>query len=223
MEMRMLEPGNLLYNLYKVKHRRIRNFVLNCVKHLEGGEFYSKTLRRIFRDYHRVDIGMYTHGGCFEPFHVNPCTSIGRYCSIARTAWMINRDHPVGFKSSHAFFHVAIFRLCDRDLVEYVPLEVGNDVWVGHNAIILPHVKKIGDGAVIGAGAVVHKDVPPYGIVIGNPARLVRYRFSQKIIGDLMASRWWEKSIEELKPFLHEFQRPYEACAPANKLVDTNV
>jgi virginiamycin A acetyltransferase len=134
---------------------------------------------------------------------------------------MINRDHAIGFKSTHAFFHVSIFKLCDSDLVEYLPLEVGNDVWVGHNAIILPHVKKIGDGAVIAAGAVVNKDVPPYGIVVGNPARLVRYRFSQKVVDELLTSRWWEKSLEEIKSCLHEFQRPYEACALSNTMADT--
>ena len=76
--------------------------------------------------------------------------------------------------------------------------------------LALPHVTNIGDGAVIGAGAVVNKNVPPYAVVVGNPARVVRYRFSQKIIEELLASRWWEKSIEEIKPYIHEFQIPYK-------------
>jgi virginiamycin A acetyltransferase len=214
---------DFLYRLYRIDNHRVRNLVRLCVRKLEGGDFYSETLRRIFREYHNVDIGMYTHGGCFEPFHVDPCTTIGRYCSIAPTARMINRDHPVGFKSSHGFFYVSVLGFCESDLVDYIPLEVGNDVWVGHNAVILPHAKKIGDGAVIAAGAVVNKDVPPYGIVVGNPARVVRYRFSRKVIDELLASRWWEKSIEEIKPGLHEFQRPYEVLALGNQPLETEV
>jgi acetyltransferase-like isoleucine patch superfamily enzyme len=77
-------------------------------------------------------------------------------------------------------------------------LSIGNDVWIGQNAIILPSVARIGDGAVIGAGAVVTKDVEPYSIVVGNPARLLRYRFSQETIVKLQESRWWEKSVGEL-------------------------
>ena len=66
------------------------------------------------------------------------------------------------------------------------------------------------DGAVIGAGAIVNKNVPPYAVVVGNPARVVRYRFSQAVIDELLASKWWEKDIDELKPHLKEFQQHYE-------------
>jgi acetyltransferase-like isoleucine patch superfamily enzyme len=110
-------------------------------------------------------------------------------------------------KSTHAFFFNPALGVCKEDLVAYTPLEIGNDVWIGHGAIIHPHVRRIGDGAVIGAGAVVNKDVPPYAVVTGNPSRIVRYRFSKKVIEELLASRWWEKSIGELKPHLQEFQR----------------
>ena len=72
----------------------------------------------------------------------------------------------------------------------------------------MPSVKKIGTGAVIGAGAVVNKNIPPYGIVVGNPARPVRYRFAPKMIEKLLESRWWEKSITELKETLEEFIGP---------------
>ncbi len=68
---------------------------------------------------------------------------------------------------------------------------IGNDVWVGSNVVILGGLN-IGDGAIIGAGAVVTKDVQPYSIVVGNPAREIKKRFSEQIISSLMAIRWWE-------------------------------
>jgi len=95
-------------------------------------------------------------------------------------------------------------------LVEYTPIKIGNDVWIGYNSIILPKVSIIADGAVIGAGAVVHEDIPPYAVVTGCPARIVRYRFPQEIIEKLLASKWWEKDIEEIRPNIHEFQKPYK-------------
>lgn len=65
----------------------------------------------------------------------------------------------------------------------------GNDVWIGHNAIIMPQAKNIADGAVIVAGAVVNKDIPSYVVAVGNPARVVRFRLSKEIIEELIASR----------------------------------
>ena len=112
-------------------------------------------------------------------------------------------------------------------MVKTIPLKVGNDVWMGDNAIILADVTEIGDGAIIGAGAIVKKNVPPYAVVVGNPARVVRYLFSKEVIDELLASKWWEKDIEELKLNIDEFQRPYEklcldgaACAATKGKAD---
>lgn len=69
-------------------------------------------------------------------------------------------------------------------------VEIGNDVWIGDNVVILKG--KIGDGAVIGAGAVVTRDVPPYAIVAGNPARVIKYRFDDETIRKLLKEKWWD-------------------------------
>ena len=74
---------------------------------------------------------------------------------------------------------------------------IGNDVWIGQNAVILPGVH-IGDGAIIGANSVVGSDVTPYTIVVGNPARTLRKRFDDELIGLLLDLQWWDKSIEEI-------------------------
>jgi len=93
-------------------------------------------------------------------------------------------------------------------------LLVGNDVFIGHNAIVLPTAKEIGDGAFVGAGSVVKSPVPPYAVVMGNPARVVRYRFSEPTIKELCESRWWTKSLGELRGSFGEFQVPLEGDGP---------
>jgi len=198
--------SKLFIRIYGINYDRLRSFLLRIVLRLENGGIYSETVREIYKLYHDVDVGMYTHGA-FETNRLIPNrTRIGRYCSIAANVAIINRNHPLEFKSTHGFFFNPILGVCKTDPVESIPLEIGNDVWLGHGAIIQPNVRKIGDGAVIGAGAVVNKNVPPYAVVVGNPSRIVRYRFPKEVIEELLLSRWWDKSIEELKPNLREFQ-----------------
>ncbi len=196
-----------LHLFYRFRSVRIRALIRNLVVRLDGGEFRSLTLRKIFLDYHRVSIGLYTHGGCFDPYAIGQNTTIGRYCSIARGVRVVNRNHPMEFKSTHAYFFNPLLGYSSKDLLDYIPLEIGNDVWIGTNALILPNVRKIGDGAVVAAGAVVNKDVPPYAVVVGNPARVVRFRFPKHVIDALLASRWWDKSIDSLN--IEDFRRPY--------------
>ena len=202
--------SKLLYKLYAIRSRIVRNTITGILYRLEGGDIYSTTLRKIFKEYHEIEIGMYSHGGCFVSGNVHPGTTIGRYCSIAQNAIILNRNHPMDFKSTHALFFNPILKFCNKYMVKDTPVKVGNDVWIGEYAVILAHVTEIGDGAVIGAGAIVNKNVPPYAVVVGNPARIVRYRFPKEIVDQLLASRWWEKDIEELKPTISEFQQPYE-------------
>ncbi len=177
---------------------------------MEGGEFFSGTARRILKDYHDVEIGMYTHGGCFIPSNFGRFTKIGRYSSIARDVLSFNRNHPLEFKSTHAFFFNPKLTFCDEDKIEYIPLSIGHDVWIGAGVKILPGVREIGTGAVIGTQAVVTRNVPPYAVVAGYPARVVRSRFSKDVIESLLESRWWEQDIELIRPHLEEFCRPYE-------------
>lgn len=199
---------SLLYRLYRVDRVRLRSFILGRITRLEKGEIHSTTLRRIFREYHSVDIGLYTHGGCFVPFALDRHTTIGRYCSVAHGVRVMNRNHPMEFKSTHACFFNPVLGHCFQDRLEFTPIHIGNDVWIGSHALLLPHVRTIGDGAVVAAGAVVNKDVPPYAVVVGNPARVVRFRFSPPVIEQLLASRWWDRPIEELD--IAEFNRPFE-------------
>lgn len=201
-----------LVNIYgQFMNRRIfRNIITKIIYKLDGDEFTSNTLRKIYRKYYQVEIGLYSHGGCFKVGNFDRHTTIGRYCSIATTVRGMNRNHPMEFQSMHGLFFNPQLGYVSKDIVEYLPLEIGHDVWIGHNAIIMPSVRKIATGSVIGAGAVVNKDVPPYAVVVGNPGRVVRFRFPKETIEELLQSRWWEKSIDEISHEIEKFQKPLE-------------
>lgn len=201
---RLLSPS--LHRLYAIRSGLLRLIVRRLVLRLEGGEMYSLTIRRIFERYHGVKVGLYSWGAAFKPYAFPAGTTIGRYCSLMETTRAFNANHPMNLRSTHSLFYNAKLGLAKTDLIERPPLNVGNDVWIGHNAIILPSVRSIGDGAVIGAGCVVHRDVPPYAVVVGHPAVVVRRRFDEATIQELLASKWWDRTLDELKGRLEEFQ-----------------
>ena len=86
-----------------------------------------------------------------------------------------------------------------------LPIKIENDVWIGIQSLILDGVT-IGDGAVIGARTVVTKDVPPYAIVVGSPARIIKYRFNEEVIQRLLEIKWWNLSDEEINEKIDFFR-----------------
>lgn len=213
-----MDGNKSLVHRYGVSRGSVRDLILKLVRKLEGGELYSPTLREIFRVHHGVDIGLYTHGGCFRPFSFGRNTTIGRYSSIAATAFAATDNHPMHYKSMHGLFFNPALGIVDTEW-RFEPLAIGNDVWLGHNSIIMPGVHRIGDGAVVAAGAVVNKEVPPYAVVVGNPARVVRYRFDAETITQLLAERWWEQDIGQLRVNLGEYTRPFRP-APTEAIAE---
>lgn len=123
--------------------------------------------------------------------------SIGRFCSIGRNVILGQppNNHPIDWVSSSMSVSKNYVADCNYT-------SIGNDVWIAHDAVIMAGVK-IGDGAVIGRNAVVTKDVEPYQIVVGNPGKVVRARFSMKQIVGLQKSQWWniEYSVLATLPF----------------------
>lgn len=190
----------ILIKMYSSKRSIVRNFVLKGARKIDNKECNYKTLTKIFKKYCNVEIGEYSAGGCFVPYAFDPNTKIGRYCSFAISVRGMNGNHPMEFCSTHAlFYNPKLNDKLEKKPLKYNPLEIGSDVWMGHNAIIMPSVTTIGHGAVIAAGAVVNKNIPPYAVVVGNPARVVRYRFSHETIDRLLKSEWWNKSLDELE------------------------
>lgn len=204
--------GELLFKLYGVfKLRSIRRLIRYVVIRLEGSAIYSITIRRIFSYYHDIKVGMYSGQGCFVLGNFPRGTRIGRYCAIYKTVIAFNANHPMNLKSTCALFYNPKLGYAKKDILKRTQLYIGNDVWIGHNAVILPSVSKIGDGAIIGAGTVLHQDVPPYAVVVGHPSRVVRYRFSKETIEKLLKEQWWDKSFKELIPEFRNFQKPLES------------
>lgn len=103
--------------------------------------------------------------------------------------------HPVFFSPNR---QAQITFATQSHFEEIVPIQIGNDVWIGARALVLDGVN-IGDGAIVGAGAVVTRDVPPYAIVGGVPAKILRYRFEPDEIDFLLASKWWDRDIDWLR------------------------
>jgi phosphonate metabolism protein (transferase hexapeptide repeat family) len=137
---------------------------------------------------------------------------IGRFCAIAAQVRIGAPNHPLDRPSQHRFtycpeyytvdaeFDHAFFRQRHADRVV-----IGNDVWIGHAVIVMPGVK-VGDGAVLAAGAVVTRDAAPYTIVGGVPARPIRERFNRKIAAQLSEIAWWNWPPETIWQRLPEFQ-----------------
>lgn len=166
-------------------------------KHLPR-QFTSEVLRDFFRKRYSIDIGLYSYG-CFDPERIASGTTIGRYCSFANTARIFNGNHGLKFLSLHPYLYNVKLGFVDMESISRSKCIVEDDAWVGHASSVLPHVRVIGRGSVIGAGSVVTCDVPRYAIVAGNPARLVRYRFPDSIIDEIESSEWWKMSDLELK------------------------
>jgi acetyltransferase-like isoleucine patch superfamily enzyme len=137
-------------------------------------------------------------------------SNIGRYCSIGPNVIIGEAEHPTTWLSTspaqYSLEQFAFFE--DRDAVskrlvkrhdnaKASPCQIGNDVWIGANVIIRNGVK-IGDGAIVGANSLVLRDVPPYSVVAGSPAKLFRKRFSDEVIDNLLKLRWWEFHINSL-------------------------
>ena len=134
------------------------------------------------------------------------CCHIGKFCSIGPNVVAGLGNHPVekNVTTSPRLFLKGKFLLEDR-YDQFAIVTIGNDVWIGFEAVIMAGVT-IGDGAVIGARALVTKDIPPYTIVGGVPAKPIKKRFSEKTIETLLQIRWWDWSKEKIQKHIPAIQ-----------------
>jgi phosphonate metabolism protein (transferase hexapeptide repeat family) len=145
-------------------------------------------------------------------------TTIGKFCSIAAMTRINPGNHPMHRATqAHFTYRSSAYFEGESDDTEFFDwrrqhhVHIGHDVWIGHGAIVLPG-RNIGTGAVIAAGAIVTKDVAPYTIVAGNPARPIRPRFPAEIAAALQQLAWWDWSHERLHAALPDFRAlPIEA------------
>ncbi len=144
---------------------------------------------------------------------------IGKFCQIASGVEFImnGANHQMNAVTTFPFYTLEGWDMAPPAKAD-LPLKgdtiIKNDVWIGQNAVILPGVR-ISDGAIIGANSVVGSDVDPYMIVVGNPARPLRKRFNDELIGLLLKFRWWDKEIDEINALI-----PILTCSDLRKVKD---
>lgn len=136
---------------------------------------------------------------------------IGKFCSISDFCTIGLPAHTISSISSSPIFNSihngTRYRWTNKNTFHSeIEIKIGNDVWIGYGTMVVKNVT-IGDGAIIAAGSVVTKDIPPYAIVGGVPAKIIRYRFSPEIIEKLLKLQWWNLNEETLKKNLHIFQK----------------
>lgn len=132
-------------------------------------------------------------------------STIGKYCSIANSVRINPGNHPQWRVTQHHMTYRCVsYGLGKEDDHEFFQwrrahhCNIGHDVWIGHGATIMPGVS-IGTGAIVGSGAVVTKNIGPYEIAVGVPAKVIKKRFPQQIIDSLLASEWWNWDREVLE------------------------
>lgn len=162
-------------------------------------KYYSRL--KDYTEIHNSILGKYSY---ISQYSIVNKSRIGKFCSIANGCyiglWEHNRD-----VSTHSFYlyeHIGNF-VCgyknyDKDSIE---TKIGNDVWIGANVVVIKGIS-IGDGAIVGASAVVTKNVPDYAIVVGNPARIIKYRYDKKDIEWLLMIKWWNLPRKKIKKII---------------------
>jgi virginiamycin A acetyltransferase len=133
--------------------------------------------------------------------------SIGKYCQIGRDVAIITTNHPINYLSTYINSNLFNGELVSLKGTKKV--SIGNDVWIGHNVIIVGNVS-IGNGAILAAGSIITKDVAPYTIVVGVPAKPIKKRFSDAIILEIEQLKWWDLSETELEKIKPLFFKNFE-------------
>ena len=148
-----------------------------------------------------VDVGLGTTIGPYDvitgPAHIGPYSQLGQFVGV------YGQDHPITYLTT--YINQALFEGRLREHLDEKIITIGAGVWIGHGAVVLKGVN-IGNGAIIGAGAIVTKDVPPFTIVAGNPAKVIRSRFSPEVEQILINFPWWQAhpdQLNEIEPFFH--------------------
>lgn len=175
----------------------LRRLIIKYYVKKEHGIWRSITLREMFSKYKNIEAGVGSYG--WESEEMKGPMKIGNYTSIGPGVKRFEMNHPSDEASTHPCWFNPVYGWVESDPRTKTMLEIGHDVWIGANAIILPGCSRIGNGAIVGAGAVVTKDIPPYEIWGGVPAKFIKRRMGLAESEALEKTRWWEMTEAELK------------------------
>ena len=208
-------PDRVVWTLW----RRYR--LRATLPHFWASPFSYCCPRTIFEGYHTIKtkteiylskIGRFTYFA--ENVRAKHC-QIGPFCSFGPDVILGDLPrHPTNLISTHPLFYsthavAGVVFSTNSSFEEYATTNIGADVFIGARALIMPGVR-LGHGCIVGAGAIVTKDVPPYSIVVGVPAKVLRYRFSQEIIDRLLSIKWWTWPVKDIRMWQAEFAVPSE-------------
>ena len=162
-------------------------------------KYYSRL--KDYSEIHNSFLGKYSY---ISQYSIVNKSKIGKFCSIANGCYIGLWEHNTDV-STHSFYlyehsgnFVQGYKNYDKDDIE---TSIGNDVWIGANAVIMKGVV-IHDGVIIGSSAVVTKDIPAYAIVVGNPARVIKYRYNKEDIEWLLKLKWWNFKRKKIKKII---------------------
>jgi len=168
----------------------------------------------------KVEIGVGSTIGAFSV--ITGPVRIGPYCQFGQFTGIFGEDHPISFLTTYVNQNLFDGRL--RENLQQAPVQIGAGVWIGQGCVVLKGVR-IGDGAIIGASTVVTKDIPAYSIAVGNPAKIVRMRFSPEILELVSKIDWWNIPLSKLAEIESIFKldfgiNPCEGVDELRKILD---
>ncbi|KAB8152154.1 antibiotic acetyltransferase [Kordia sp. TARA_039_SRF] len=202
-----------LFSLKKLTHKAV-----SFLAYWDKTSSFTKTSEiRRFAKLKSSTVGRYSR--------INPnCklanTNVGNFTAIGRDTTIGLGKHPMNYVSTQNIFYKKN-NMNNRwvkpiNMEPTPPISIGSDVWIGVEAMILDGLT-VGDGAVIGARAVVTKNVPPYAIAVGAPAKIIKYRFEQEVIDRLLEIQWWNFTDEEIDKYVEFFREEEITLEVINK------
>lgn len=202
---------SLLTSALRSRYLRLpaRDRILAACVRREGGQMNSATLRYVLSEYYGVHAGYHSYGSLLVPGMADERTEIGRYVSIGPNVRRYGAAHPTDRLTMHPYWYNPALGVTPDSDVPRSECVIHHDAWIGANAVILPGCRRIGFGAVVGAGSVVTRDVQDFHIVVGSPARTASLRLTSEMRDALLHENPWQFDPEEASDVLDRLGREF--------------